>query len=53
VFYENYFWKEAAMKILQKTKPMGFDPEAQTNPISLYHAGNNLHINLQCTTVYR
>jgi hypothetical protein len=33
-FYQN-FWEEAAVKILQKTKPMEFDPEAQTNPISL------------------
>jgi len=53
VFYQNYFWEEPDMKILQKTKPMGFDPEAQTNPISLYHAGKNLYLNLQQTTVYR
>jgi hypothetical protein len=31
VFYQNYFWGEAAMKILQKTKPIGIDPEAN-NP---------------------
>jgi len=52
-FYQNYFWEEAAMKILQKTKPMGFDPEAQKNPLSLCHAGKNLYLNLQRTTVYR
>ena len=41
------------MKILQRTKPMGFDPEAQPNPLSLSHAGKNPYLNLQLTTLYR
>jgi hypothetical protein len=53
IFSQNYFWEEAGMKILQRTKPMGFDPEAQPNPLSLSHAGKNPYLNLQLTTLYR
>jgi hypothetical protein len=52
VFPQNYFWEEAAVKILQKTWPKGFDPETQTNPISLSHALKNLYINFQLTTLH-